>query len=113
LVQCLVRRHAGEESHAVPGPEVLSENRFLAARDGMAAELLDERGARHPVRELVSERLAECAAVAQTLGCTAELAGAARLAGEPTWAVVARAERVPTREIATGSMRTTVGLGSA
>ena len=44
LVQCLVRLEAleGQAGHAlVSSPEVLEENRFIAARDGMAAQLID------------------------------------------------------------------------
>ena len=45
LVQCLVRREAleGDEAAAPMAPEVLEENRFLAARDGMRASLVDPR----------------------------------------------------------------------
>ena len=44
LVQCLVRLEAREgmaEEALLDAPEVLDENRFLAARDGMDAQLLD------------------------------------------------------------------------
>ena len=46
LVQCLVRLEATEGSGADPAidlPEVLAENRFLAARDGVEASLIDAR----------------------------------------------------------------------
>ena len=77
LVQCLVRLEAleGHASHAlVSSPEVLEENRFVAARDGMAAQLIDpalER--RRPAAEWANELLAACAPHADDLGCTDEL----------------------------------------
>jgi carboxylate-amine ligase len=87
LAQCLVRLEA-TEGHADPvlvgAPEVLDENRFLAARDGMAAELLDPRaGCRVPV-ELWLEGLVEaCLPHAEALGCAAELMGVPALAAAP------------------------------
>ncbi|HYH87737.1 MAG TPA: YbdK family carboxylate-amine ligase [Solirubrobacteraceae bacterium] len=84
LVQCLVHLEAleGHASHAlVTRPEVLEENRFIAARDGMAASLIDpalER--RRPAREWVEELLAACAPHATDLGCTDELASVRELA---------------------------------
>jgi carboxylate-amine ligase len=77
LVQCLVRLEAleGHAGHAlVTRPEVLEENRFIAARDGMEALLIDpglER--RRPAREWVEELLAACTPHAAELGCTDEL----------------------------------------
>ena len=59
----------------------LEENRWSAARWGMDAELADlETGARTPVRELLAGLVGELEPVAARLGCTAELAGVARLA---------------------------------
>ena len=44
LVQCLVHRCAhGMRTHEL-GPEALAENRFLAARDGVDAQLIDDHG---------------------------------------------------------------------
>jgi len=64
--------------------EALQENRFLAARDGMDAELIDiETVRRRPVRELLAEALAVAGPHAQDLGCVAELAGVVALATEP------------------------------
>jgi carboxylate-amine ligase len=61
-------------------PEVLAENRFLAARDGVAADFVDPvRGERRPVTEQVDELLATLRPHAEALGCAAELAGAAGL----------------------------------
>jgi carboxylate-amine ligase len=53
---------------------VLDENRFIAARDGMAAHLIDPaRQSRRPAAEWVNELLAACAPHATDLGCTREL----------------------------------------
>ena len=54
--------------------EVLDENRFLAARDGMDAELIEpELGRRVPARELLADLVAVCRPHAEALGCAAEL----------------------------------------
>ena len=84
FVQCLVRLEAleGYASHAlVTRPEVLEENRFIAARDGMAAQLIDpaREGRRH-AREWIEELLAACAPHATDLGCTDELDSVRELA---------------------------------
>ena len=64
--------------------EALQENRFLAARDGMDAELIDVgAGRRRPVRELLDEALDAARPHAQDLDCAAELAGVVELALEP------------------------------
>jgi carboxylate-amine ligase len=77
LVQCLVRLEAleGHAGHAlVTSPEVLDENRFIAARDGMDAVLIDPaREARRLAREWIEELLAACTPHAADLGCTEEL----------------------------------------
>lgn len=66
---------------AVPGDEVLAENRFLAARDGMDSELIDLAGRRLiPVRRLLRELIAECRPHAVALGCADALEGVHRLA---------------------------------
>jgi carboxylate-amine ligase len=87
LVQCLVRLEA-TEGHApgalVHAPEVLEENRFLAARDGMGARLIDAAGeCRRPVGEVLDELLEACAPHAAALGCTAELGLVPALAAAP------------------------------
>ena len=83
LVQCLVRLEVLEgyaSSRVLHAQEVLDENRFLAARDGAAAELIDpDRGVRVPIAELVADVLEACAPHAHDLGCTDELASVARL----------------------------------
>ena len=85
LVQCLARLEA-EEGFAsdvlVNSPEVLAENRFLAARDGMDARLVDpalERAV--PARLWLEEVLAACVLHARILGCESELDDVRQLAG--------------------------------
>jgi carboxylate-amine ligase len=84
LVQCLVRLELeqGWASDALVGaPEVLAENRFLAARDGIHAALIEpEHGTRRPVPELTDEAVARCRPHAQDLGCSDELEAVADLA---------------------------------
>ena len=77
LVQCLVRLEALEgfaDPVTIASPEVLDENRFLAARDGADAALIDPV-ARHrvPLAEVVSGLLDACRPHAQDLGCEREL----------------------------------------
>ncbi|HKV17556.1 MAG TPA: YbdK family carboxylate-amine ligase, partial [Mycobacterium sp.] len=69
LVQCLVRREAlGDGVRRPTAPEVLEENRFLAARDGMDARFVDPVvGARVPVAERLAETLHSCAPHAEEL----------------------------------------------
>ncbi len=77
LTQCLVRLEAEDglaPEALVHAPEVLDENRFLAARDGAEAELVDPvRRRRVPLGTVVSEMLDACRPVARELGCSAEL----------------------------------------
>jgi carboxylate-amine ligase len=78
LVQALARLEL-EEGFAAPelvhGQEVLAENRFLAARDGVAAELIDPvRALRVPVAEQLAEVLMAAAPHASVLGAADELA---------------------------------------
>ncbi len=98
LVQCLVRLES-EEGYASPRllaqPEVLEENRFLAARDGVEAELVDpDEEALVPLRTVLSRLLPALAPHAQELGCAAELAGVEALAEYPS----ARRQRDVSRE---------------
>jgi glutamate---cysteine ligase / carboxylate-amine ligase len=87
LVQCLVRLEATEGSGADPAidlPEVLDENRFLAARDGADASLIDARlGRRSPVGDVLESVLAMCAPHAEDLGCLEELQWTRNLAAIP------------------------------
>ncbi len=87
LVQSLVRLEAVEgfaDAALVGAPEVLDENRFLAARDGMAAEFIDPSGeCRKPAADWLAEALAACAPHAAALGCENDLALVSELACEP------------------------------
>jgi carboxylate-amine ligase len=85
LVQVLVHDHAMQAgpTHR-ESPEVLAENRFLAARDGIDALLVDGRtGSRRRAAERLAEVLELGRPVAQALGCADELAAAAGLARRP------------------------------
>ena len=80
LVHCLVmwlrRRHADGEELPVHPTWRIAENRWLAARDGVDAELADlHTGESRPVRERMHDLLEALAETASELGCTAELAG--------------------------------------
>jgi len=77
LVQSLVRLEL-VDGHAdaalVHAPEVLDENRFLAARDGVEAELVDPvRGRAVSVLEIATELMQACGPHAAALGCSGEL----------------------------------------
>jgi glutamate---cysteine ligase / carboxylate-amine ligase len=75
LIQSLARLELeGRPSSAVPSAEVLAENRFLAARDGMDARLIDPAaGGLTPVREMLDSLLAECQPHGLVLGCAGAL----------------------------------------
>jgi carboxylate-amine ligase len=79
LVQCLVRAGGQEGPGRVPPPEVLDENRFIAARDGAEARLIDD-GRLTPLPGLLDRLLTRLAPHAQDLGCVAELEAAVDLA---------------------------------
>jgi carboxylate-amine ligase len=78
LVQCIARLEVEEgyvPAELVGAQEALEENRFIAARDGMDARLIDPaRERRTPARELLDQLLAACAPHAAALGCERELA---------------------------------------
>ncbi|MGI8438888.1 MAG: carboxylate-amine ligase [Thermoleophilaceae bacterium] len=84
LVQSVARLEAEEGFHhpaLLESPEILVENRFFAARDGMDGALIDAvRETRVPARQLLSELLKACAPHAEDLGCASELEGARELA---------------------------------
>ena len=82
LIQSLARLELeAETAPAPPGPEVLAENRFLAARDGMDARLIDPIARRLvPVRETLEAMLVECHEHAVALGCDVALDGVQYLA---------------------------------
>jgi glutamate---cysteine ligase / carboxylate-amine ligase len=77
LIQALVRLEATEgyaATELVAAQEVLEENRFIAARDGMDARLVDVGSASLvPVRRQLEELLAACEPHADDLGSRAEL----------------------------------------
>jgi carboxylate-amine ligase len=87
LVQCLVRLEALEgfaEPELRDAPEALDENRFLAARDGIGAELLDPRRSRTvPASGRLALLVDACRPHARALGCEREIAMLAHLAGDP------------------------------
>jgi glutamate---cysteine ligase / carboxylate-amine ligase len=77
LIQALVRLEA-TDGYAPPelvgAHEVLEENRFIAARDGLDARLVDVKTASQvPVRKQLEELLAVCEPHADDLGSRAEL----------------------------------------
>jgi carboxylate-amine ligase len=77
LVQSLVRLEL-VDGHAdaalVHAPEVLDENRFLAARDGIDARFVDPvHGKAVSVVDVATELVLSCAPHAEALGCADEL----------------------------------------
>jgi glutamate---cysteine ligase / carboxylate-amine ligase len=78
LVQSLVRLEATEGyagDQLVRTQEVLDENRFIAARDGMEARLIDPHLERRvPARVQLADLLEVCSPHAAALGCEARLA---------------------------------------
>jgi carboxylate-amine ligase len=87
LVQCLVRLGATTppwEPGPSDAPEVVAENRFIAARDGMQAALIDPPAwGRRPVGDTVAWLVDACRPVAQALGCVGELSDVPVLAEAP------------------------------
>ena len=90
LVQCLVRHEALEGSPADAAgadlPEVLAENRFLAARDGVGvgASMIDARlGRRTPVADLLDRALEDCRGHAEDLDCLEQLEWTRHLVATP------------------------------
>jgi len=77
LVQCIARLEVQDgyaSEKLVQTREALEENRFIAARDGMDAELISpDDECRQPVRDQVQRLLAACEPHAAALGCEAEL----------------------------------------
>jgi carboxylate-amine ligase len=84
FIQALVRLEATDgyaDEALVEAHEVIEENRFLAARDGVAAELVDPTiDARVPAAEQIAAVLEACAEHAMVLDSQAELEVAAVLA---------------------------------
>jgi len=87
LVQSLVHREVVEGGG--PGTpqvssELLAENRFLAARDGMEASFLDPEVEGHvAAQDVLLHTLAACAPHADELGCRDELDSARELSRHP------------------------------
>jgi carboxylate-amine ligase len=84
LVQTLARLELERPDDAEPDArtvELIAENRFLAARDGMAARLIDVRsGGRVSASEQLERIVCACRRHARRLRCERELAGVRRLA---------------------------------
>ena len=110
LVQSIVRAEIEGEDHlerSMP-QEVIAENRFLAARDGMDADLIEpELGRRVPARELLGDLVAVCRPHAEALGCGQELERVVAL-GERTGA-----QRQIEQARALGSLPRLVGILAA
>ncbi len=87
LIQALVRLEATDalaDEALVGAQEVIEENRFLAARDGMDAQFVDPIGDRRvPAARQLAAVLDACSAQAAELDSQAELEVAAVLAGRP------------------------------
>ena len=86
MTQCIARRESLDSNVTtaqIDSQESISENRFLAARDGIEAELIDlEREVRVPVARIVDRLVAALRPHAQDLGCEAELEHCLDLARE-------------------------------
>ena len=103
LIQSTARLEVEEgyvSTQLVQAPEVLAENRFLAARDGMEAELIDPGTERTvPARDILAALLEACRDHARDLGCAGELAALAapdHLYGDARQRELARgADRLP------------------
>jgi carboxylate-amine ligase len=87
LVQSIARLEVEEgyvSERACASEEVLAENRFLAARDGVEARLIDTTTeSLRPAKEILLELLHVAAPHAAALGCLDELEGTAALAAAP------------------------------
>jgi carboxylate-amine ligase len=87
LIQSLVVMEATDRfapERLLNSPEILDENRFLAARDGMEAEFVDPRTRSRVPARLIAEELVDCARLyARRLGCLAELERVEQLADDP------------------------------
>lgn len=84
LVQSVARLELEEgyvAEHLVRAEEVLAENRFIAARDGAQACLIDTtKETMRPLAEILDDLLEAAAPHAEALGCAAELARVPALA---------------------------------
>jgi carboxylate-amine ligase len=86
LVQSIARLEVEQgyvTAKTIWAAEVLDENRFLAARDGMDAKLIEvDTETRVPAREMLDDLLRACEPHAESLGCANELARVRDLAGK-------------------------------
>ncbi len=101
-VQTIAHLELQESFHSsrlIHAQELLEENRFLAARDGMDAELLDPvAGHRVPARRLLDELVVAGLPHAQELGCAdafAQLSQLARQDGAAWQRSIARRHDLP------------------
>jgi glutamate---cysteine ligase / carboxylate-amine ligase len=87
LVQSLVHMYACGSPATLTSQasaELLAENRFLAARDGMQARFLDSHlESQISVHEVLANTLDTCTEHAQELGCSDQLEGARGLSRHP------------------------------
>ena len=111
LVQSLVRLEL-VDGHAdaalVHAPEVLDENRFLAARDGVDAAFVDPvQGRAVSVVDLVADLMLSCAPHAAELGCAEELKHVARCSSTPDPNASASSPRATTSSASSPTSRRT------
>jgi carboxylate-amine ligase len=87
LIQSIARLELEEgyvSEHAAASEEVLAENRFLAARDGVDARLIDPTSeSLRPIKDTVGELLDSARPHAAALGCLDELEMTAALVTAP------------------------------
>jgi glutamate---cysteine ligase / carboxylate-amine ligase len=87
LVQSIAHLELEEgyvSGRVVAAEEVLAENRFIAARDGMEARLIDTtKEALRPVGDILEDLLAAARPHAEELGCADALEGVRALAANP------------------------------
>jgi glutamate---cysteine ligase / carboxylate-amine ligase len=111
LVQAIARLELEEgyvSEHSVASEEVLAENRFLAARDGVHARLIDvESESLRPVNDTLTRLLGAVRPHADALGCAGEVDGITALAAAPG---AARQRTYPADEL--GLVRTIQGLAA-
>ena len=87
LSQCLVEMLSSRLDRGVdlpvPQPWIVKENKWRAARYGLAADLIvDERGRTQPLRDAISELVLELGPVADRLGCTEQLSNVHQVLAE-------------------------------
>ncbi len=84
FVQCIAHlelEHGFQTERLMRAPEILAENRFLAARDGMSARLIDpDRERRVPASEQLADLILAVRPHAQQLGSEAMLEVVAEMA---------------------------------